>query len=753
MPSLTDIPSEVILEHLLPILPLTDIASLSAVAHFFRNVSRDPAFWRLKATSDFSFSPALHPPAPSPDWWRRVYLGLLNPRAYVWGTSTNGRLGGAENGDGVRGNGPHVDEPAEIVWDRTSQQAAGGRDSLATDPSSTDNSRVPGVVELQASGWSFTARCSDGSVWVWGQMDGTGFAFRPYGWENRHAIVRSPTKVPLPCKAEAISTGRCHLLVLDSDNLIWELRSWGTAYHHTAPALTAPVNHGSNRHPPHIVQLSAGWQRSAALSSKGTIYVWYPFTPAYRESLTSEDDLNGPMKPTNGDNEDDDDDNERALKWGKVGPDVVYELPSIPERPELDQEDDKHFEYGSRDRGGHTSQELRALWSEYESTRSRPSEDDQKVVKLASGGEFLLALKKNGEVWHIGLKDDLPLRWRYLPYFSSPSITHITAQFQSITSYATPTSTSDTSALYHTRLDDDVPISENPDILLYRPDALPTLQNKQIIQVASGDYHYAALTSKGEMYTWGKGNNGQLGLGELGGKGEEVEPTKVSFDQDTDSEDDEDDDEGAFVFAITAAGWHTGALVLGDLDPAKRKAAKIETSDKQAAKAAEHGPNTDAWQTPDIIHLPLPRGRGGFHFRGRIGYAGRGLFRGVRGGHAPAAPTQGGGHEVEGQEGSGAGGSGGSSSVSSAPGWAEETAGEGARQEASTSTGGGTEGQDPPPQQPVNGSNHPLQQPSNRGLRALPHFRVGFAGRPVNLANRGGGANHNGAGFTPDGPE
>ncbi|ODO10811.1 hypothetical protein I350_01409 [Cryptococcus amylolentus CBS 6273] len=739
MLTLKDIPSEVILEHLLPVLPLRDIASLSAVSHFFRNVSRDPAFWRLKSTSDFSFSPASHPPAPSPDWWRRVYLGLLNPRAYVWGTSTNGRLGGAENGQGVRGNGPHVCEPAEIAWDRTLQQVTGG-DSLATDPSSKDGPKVPGVVELQAAGWSFTARCSDGSVWVWGQMDGTGFAFRPFGWENKHAIIRSPTLVPLPCKAEAISTGRCHLLVLDADNLIWELCSWGRAYHHTAPALTAPVNHGSNSHPPHIVQLSAGWQHSAALSSKGTIHVWYPFTPAYRESLTAEDDLNGPIKPPNNDGgDDDDDDDERALRWGKVGPDVVHELPSIPDRPGLDEEDDKRLEYRGRDRGGHTSQELRALWSEYESTTSRNSQDDQRVVKLASGADFLLALKANGEVWHISLKQDQPSRWRYLPYFSSPSITHITAQFQSITSYAIPTFTSGTSALCHTRLEDDVPVSENPDILLHRPDALPALQDKQIIQVASGDYHYAALTSKGEMYTWGKGNNGQLGLGDLGGKGEEVPPTKVEFDRD----EDDDDDEGVFVFAITAAGWHTGALVLGDLDSTKsQRAKKVNTSDEKAAKAAEHGPSTDVWRGPEIRHLPLPRGRAGF--RGRIGYAGRGLFHGIRGGHAPAA---GGGHGIAGQEESQAGG-GEASSGQHSSGGAEETTGEGSQQVAGTSAGG-VEGQE---SQQTSSNNHPLQQPSHHGLRGLPHFRVGFAGRPGNLA-RGGGANNNGVGFNPDGPE
>ncbi|CAK4648197.1 unnamed protein product [Aphanomyces euteiches] len=39
------------------------------------------------------------------------------------------------------------------------------------------------------------------------------------------------------------------------------------------------------------------------------------------------------------------------------------------------------------------------------------------------------------------------------------------------------------------------------------------LNDLQVVQLAAGDYHSAALTASGEVYTWGAGKDGQLGLG------------------------------------------------------------------------------------------------------------------------------------------------------------------------------------------------------------------------------------------------
>lgn len=65
-------------------------------------------------------------------------------------------------------------------------------------------------------------------MFLWsGQLDGRMMSFRERSWENKYCIVPEPTRIPLPCKAESVSAGRSHLLILDSDNLIWELTAWG----------------------------------------------------------------------------------------------------------------------------------------------------------------------------------------------------------------------------------------------------------------------------------------------------------------------------------------------------------------------------------------------------------------------------------------------------------------------------------------------------------------------------------------------
>lgn len=62
-------------------------------------------------------------------------------------------------------------------------------------------------------------------VLIPGQLNGQGWTRG--GWEDAYATVEDPARLPLPCKATAIAQGRLHLLVLDSDNLIWEMRAWG----------------------------------------------------------------------------------------------------------------------------------------------------------------------------------------------------------------------------------------------------------------------------------------------------------------------------------------------------------------------------------------------------------------------------------------------------------------------------------------------------------------------------------------------
>lgn len=113
------------------------------------------------------------------------------------------------------------------------------------------------------------------------------------------------------------------------------------------------------------------------------------------------------------------------------------------------------------------------------------------------------------------------------------------------------------------------------------PRVLPGLQNRNVISVVLGDYHFGALTSTGKLLTWGQYSCGALGLGDPttidpgqpGGYRTDqhrqlalqrggpfpptvTEPTEVRFDHG------EKRRKKRFCFAATSAGWHMGALVI-----------------------------------------------------------------------------------------------------------------------------------------------------------------------------------------------
>ena len=58
-------------------------------------------------------------------------------------------------------------------------------------------------------------------------------------------------------------------------------------------------------------------------------------------------------------------------------------------------------------------------------------------------------------------------------------------------------------------------------------------ENKRIIQVACGNSHTLALTSEGQVYSWGNNSDGQLGTGIV--EGHEVKPAKISGKNEFDS--------------------------------------------------------------------------------------------------------------------------------------------------------------------------------------------------------------------------
>lgn len=47
-----------------------------------------------------------------------------------------------------------------------------------------------------------------------------------------------------------------------------------------------------------------------------------------------------------------------------------------------------------------------------------------------------------------------------------------------------------------------------------RPKMVESLQGKHVKEIACGSGHSAAITTNGELYTWGQGSHGRLGHGD-----------------------------------------------------------------------------------------------------------------------------------------------------------------------------------------------------------------------------------------------
>lgn len=272
------------------------------------------------------------------------------------------------------------------------------------------------------------------------------------------------------------------------------------------------------------------------------------------------------------------------------------------------------------------------------------------LVQIAAFDNHIVGLTNYGHVLKFGSLNDengaSQGRWEYLPEFSeiervkehplfstaseterltapeTMQITHITANFQHFVAYSTGLSSIVLVGNTDTK----------PDSL---PKIIPELQNKSIISVVIGDYHNAALTANGKLLTWGAYSNGALGLGDplklepstpggfANSRDRQVAqergrigvaappavdvPTEVRFDHNSKKP------RERFCFTATAAGWHTGALVI-DLEPGVNDDEIGEpTDDLTSIRSRRPG----EWETPPIIPLP------GII---RLGHAGRGAF-------------------------------------------------------------------------------------------------------------------------------
>ncbi|KIO32011.1 hypothetical protein M407DRAFT_67253 [Tulasnella calospora MUT 4182] len=619
---LTDLPVELLLDHVLPALDLPSLLALAQTSKFFSALCSDDTFWRLKLRRDYNFTSNADTARES--GWKVIYKGIRRPSVYTWGNAGQGRLGVKGLPKQYRSGVPF---PVKV------------------------NIKAR-IVSLVAGGWSFHALDDAGRIYVWGQLQGEGYAMRQDGFSESvkgastpHRLqVNYPASEPTdeaashPVKFTALSCGRAHSAALDSKNNAWLFTSWGRPIE-----LTSPLIHDTQNPDEKLVQVECGWGFVSMLNESGTVYVLWPLTEA-EEFKRVMDNLNETL---------DESGEHKASAIEVEGEDVIpcsslaiaaspLVLPPIPDDlPDLSSAD----------------------------PASESFEATVVLVRIGAGDDFLVGLTNKGHVLSIDLTgggDRAPqgsewLReqwrtrrrpgWVYLPQYSDVEqvkqnpvfasdsgvlpptkmkITHIAAHYNSFTAYSVSTSTSPHASLVLLgKKDTTAPTHE----LTFPQTIYLSLLQESIIALQLGDYHQAALASNGKLYTWGKFSDGALGLGDpvdlpLGAPGgytrqEDLnvardgrrwatpegvsDPSAVRFDHLIKKDDQlggERKPSKKFVVSVAASGWHTGALVIDlDGDTAEENAGLKG----KAVVKNEDGETFAGWYPPPVGR-PMPGG-------------------------------------------------------------------------------------------------------------------------------------------------
>lgn len=79
----TDLPIELLLDHLLPLLPLKDLLSLTRTCKSVAAVCDDDTLWKLKLKRDFNFTANADTARES--GFKVIYKGISKPSLYTWG--------------------------------------------------------------------------------------------------------------------------------------------------------------------------------------------------------------------------------------------------------------------------------------------------------------------------------------------------------------------------------------------------------------------------------------------------------------------------------------------------------------------------------------------------------------------------------------------------------------------------------------------------------------------------------------------
>ncbi|KAF8425147.1 regulator of chromosome condensation 1/beta-lactamase-inhibitor protein II [Tirmania nivea] len=497
MASITALPSDIIIDNIIPLLSVKEFLNLCATCKAFLSFADDEVYWRKLTKITFRL-----PAQPLREkGWRELYKNLHRATLYTWGSNEKGRLG-------HRHDCRIVHSPLEV--DLPTNQVA---------------------VDVVMGGWSTTVLTAFGSLYTWGSLSGFSRPHLPDSTSDGRA-----TKLEFPAAHTStniveVSSGRSHVLGLSEEGRIW---SWtredlpGTfiKFIHVDTRTYGSTFYGTRRARGTVERVAAGWNHSAALVNGVGIVVWFP---------SSEGTV----------------DEEGVLVDGELVPGTCY-IEGTPKPSTISDED----------------------WNY--------SKEVGEVICIMAGDSYLVFLTKPGKVYAVWAQPNMVAGTRpvQLYHFSAPAgekpMTYISGSFCKFAVF-----NSDGLVYIGTKdqvqeiLDASVerPSPELEEIQS-KPTVIPRLQKCGIVAIAFGDYHSLALTAEGKVLSWGTEPEmcGCLGHGPVeiarrkGVKftayGQLDEPTEVKFDRLETSKSQKPKDNQYFIFYISAAGWHSGALAL-----------------------------------------------------------------------------------------------------------------------------------------------------------------------------------------------
>ncbi|CAH1773702.1 unnamed protein product [Owenia fusiformis] len=162
-----------------------------------------------------------------------------------------------------------------------------------------------------------------------------------------------------------------------------------------------------------------------------------------------------------------------------------------------------------------------------------PILEDKTIVKIASGGDFLVCLSDAGEIFTLGCAEQGQLG-RVAECFSQrggrkgldlillPGEVHFKKSKGSkrkfsdiwVSTYSTYAQVADTNEIYAWGLNNYYQLGINDLSNRFVPTRVPSFDGKEWLSISGGQHHLVALDSEGKVYTLGRGTYGQLGLGE-----------------------------------------------------------------------------------------------------------------------------------------------------------------------------------------------------------------------------------------------